>query len=239
MTVKPTQEELMGYADGQLDAEQTKRIEQALASHPELRAAVEDHRRTRAAAREAVEAVTEAPLSPGLAKLAVSLKAPHRRDPDAMARQGGPRRMAPMLSWPIAAAACLVAGVVSAMLVARNDDGLVRWRNGPSAGAVLARVLEASPSGEASGNAKVVASFAAGDGRYCRQFEVGETTDGVACRTDGTWNILVLARRPGGAGSYQAAGGGDAVALAVAGLQPGPRIEGDAEHQLIARKWKD
>jgi hypothetical protein len=229
MTVKPTPEELMGYADGQLDAEHSKRVEHALAAHPELRATVEDHRRTRAAAREALDAMAAEPMSPGLAKLAETLKAPG----GAVSRS----RALTDFAWPAAAAACLAVGLAAGAMVGGNDGGLIRWQDGPSAGPQLVRVLETSPSGE-GGRIIVVASFEAADGRYCRQFEI-EAADGLACRGDEGWDILAFARRPGGAGSYQAASGGDPVAIAVTGLSPGPRIEGEAERALIGKGWKD
>jgi hypothetical protein len=244
MTVKPTPEEVMGYADGQLDAEHARRIEQALQLYPELQAVVEDHRRTRLAAHNAFEAMAVAPMSPGLSKLAETLMA--RGQPAARKTtisRGAASRMASVLAWPLAAAACLVAGVVSGTFAGGSGDSLIRWRDGPTAGTELARVLEAAPSGDASANTVVIASFEASDGRFCRQFEIGlksagAVADGVACRGDGGWTVVALAQRPGGAGTYQAAGGGDPVALAVAGLKPGPRIDNEAERALIKKDWK-
>jgi hypothetical protein len=230
MSVKPTQEELMGYADGQLDAEHTKRVEHALAAHPELRSIVEDHRRTRAAVREAIHEMAAAPMSPGLAKLAETLKAPH----PVVSR----RRAVTALAWPAAAAACLSLGIAIGTMLAGGDSDLIRWQGGPSAGTQLARALEKSPSGEA-GKVIVVASFEAADGRYCRQFEVEAAVDGVACRGDQGWDILAVARRPGGSASYQAASGADPVAVAVAGLNPGPRIEDETERALMGKGWRD
>jgi hypothetical protein len=236
MTVQPTQEELMAYADGELAPEHMKRIEAALASRADLRAVVEDHRRTRAAALQAFDEMAKAPMSPELARVAASLSAPQ-------ARSAGRTILKPMLAWPAAAAACLVMGVFAGSLATASND-LIDWRDGPSAGVRLARVLERSPTGEASGDkgrqAIVVASFKSGDGRFCRQFELGQgATDGVACRSDKGWGIIALAQRPGGPGGYQAAGGASPVAQAVTGLEPGPRIEGEAERALIAGKWRD
>lgn len=229
MTVKPTPEELMGYADGQLDAEHAKRVEHALGAYPELRAIVEDHQRTRAAARDALDAMAAAPLSPGLSRLAETLKVPR-----AASR---PRALA-AFAWPAAAAACLAVGLATGAMLAAGGVGLIRWQDGPSAGTQLARVLERSPSGEA-GRIVVVASFEAADGRFCRQFEIASAADGVACRGERGWNILAFARRPGAAGSYQAASGADPVAVAVAGLNPGRRIEAEAERALIGKGWRD
>src|SRR5262245_49437944 len=153
MTVKPTSEELMAYADGQLDGEHARRIEQALAAHPELRAEVETHRRTRAAAREAFEEMARAPMSPGLATLSARLSAP--RAPTAWATGARSaaerRRFGAMLAWPAAAAACLAAGLAGGSLATASNDSLIDWRNGPAAGTQLARVLERSPAGDASG----------------------------------------------------------------------------------------
>jgi hypothetical protein len=246
MTVRPTSEELMAYADGQLDADHSRRIEQALAENPGLRAEVEDHRRTRSAAREAFEEMATAPMSPDLAALSAKLSAP--RAPAAWAagaRSAAERRkLGATLAWPAALAACLVVGFAGGSLTTASNNTLIDWRNGPSAGPQLVRVLEKSPAGEIAGRgdrqALVVASFRAGDGRFCRQFEIGGgVSDGLACRNAGRWDILAIARRPGGPGSFQVAGGGDPVAVAVAGLAPGPRIEGDAERNLIRTGWMD
>ncbi|MDP3740440.1 MAG: hypothetical protein Q8R02_23840 [Hyphomonadaceae bacterium] len=245
MTVKPTPEELMAYADGQLDDAHAQRVEHAIAAFPELRAAVDDHRRTRAAAREAFDEMAKAPMSPGLAALSNSLAAP--RSPAAWAsnpRSAGKwRKQFAVGAWPAAAAACLFGGVISGALLTASNDDVIRWRGGPSAGSMLAQVLEKSPSETASargeGQAIVVASFTSGDGRFCRQFEIGGAADGVACRGADGWSILALAKRPGGAGSFGTAGGEDPVGLAVAGLDPGPRIEGEAEQRLIDRGWKN
>jgi hypothetical protein len=246
MTVKPTPEELMAYADGELDAEHAKRIEHAIAADPALRVAVEDHRRTRAAAREAFDEMAKAPLSPGLSHLAGTLTAPRRPT----AWNFGPRsaaearRLWAPLALPAALAAALGIGVVSTALVTASSDDLIDWRNGPSAGTQLARVLDRSPSGEASGSGErqtvVLASFEAADGRFCRQFELGGgAADGVACRAGEGWSVIALAQRTGGPGAFQAAGGENPVGLAVAALGPGPRIEGDAEQTLIEKKWKE
>ena len=244
MTVKPTPEEIMAYADGELDGEHAKRVEQAVAADPVLRAELEYHRRTRAAAREAFDRMARAPMSPGLTQLAGALTAP--RHPTAWAAAprsaGEARRIWAPLALPAALAAALGIGVISTALVTASNDDLIDWRNGPSAGTQLARVLDRTPSGEASGandrRVTVVGSFAASDGRLCRQFELSGSADGVACRKNGGWSIIALAQRPGGSGSYQAAGGQDPVAIAVAGLKPGARIEGAEEKALIDRKWK-
>jgi hypothetical protein len=244
MTVKPTPEELMAYADGELDAEHAKRVEHAISADPVMRAEVEAHRRTRAAAREAFDTMAQAPMSPGLRQLAGSLSAPRRP----AAWNFGPRNAAEArklwapLALPAALAAALGIGVVSTALVTASSDDLIDWRNGPSAGSQLARVLDRSPSGEASGSgerqAVVVASFEAADGRICRQFELGGgAADGVACRTDESWSIIALAQRPGGPNGYQAAGDDSAIAIVVAGLNPGLRIAADAEQVLIEKKW--
>lgn len=237
MTVKPTPEELMAYADGQLEPEHMKRIERVIAADPDLRSIVEDHQRTRAAARHAIDDMASSPMSPGLARLSVVLSAPGKVVPLR-------RRLPEMLAWPAAAAACLVAGLVSGSLATTSNDDLIRWQGGPSAGRQLASVLDRSPTGKAAGRgdrqAVVVASFKAGDGRFCRQFEIGEgAADGVACRAENAWKIVALAQRPGGPGAIQAAGGETPVAVAVAGLGPGPRIEGEAELDLVKRNWRD
>lgn len=245
MTVKPTPEEIMAYADGELDGEHKKRIEQAIAGDPVLRAEVEYHRRTRAAAREAFDRMAKAPMSSGLAQLSGSLSVP--RHPTAWAAgarsAGEARRVWGPLALPAALAAALGIGVVSTALLTASNDDLIDWRNGPSAGTELARVLDDAPTGQVSDpndrRVVVVASFAAADGRFCRQFELsGGASNGVACRAGNGWSVIALAQRPGGAGSYQAAGASDPVAVAVAGLNPGARIEGPAEQALIDRKWK-
>jgi hypothetical protein len=233
MSVQPTPEELMAYADGQLAPDQARRVEQAVAASAELRAIVEDHRRTRAAARKAFDAMAQAPMSAGLDRLSATLSGE-----GVVAERRTVRWWAKAAAWPAAAAACLAVGIVSGTMATASND-LIRWQDGPVAGTQLASMLEQSGTGEARDGHVVVASFRAGDGRYCRQFEIGGgEADGVACREARGWAIIALAERPGGPDAIQVAGGESAVALAIAGLKPGARIEGEAERRLIASKWR-
>src|SRR5262245_10719736 len=137
MTVKPTPEEIIAYVEGELDGDHARRVEQAVAGDPVLRAEVEYHRRMRAAAREAFDRMARPQMSP------VSKRFPGAfpRPPTAWAAgprsAGEARRVWGPLALPAALAAALGVGAVSAALLTASDDDLVDWRNGPSAGKEL------------------------------------------------------------------------------------------------------
>ena len=236
--MKPSDEILMAYADGELPEEDRRQVEQWIADNPELEQVVADHRAMREAAKAAFEPSAEPELSAGLAGLVGDLQ-------DSVAAPvlaPAPKRKGRRLAWPAAVAASFVMGVMGTQFagvqMASNDTYLNWDKQGLVARRQLAKALD-QQSGDAQAGAIVInASFIADDGRYCRQFVIeGEARTGaIACREGQSWNLVTVAVLPEG---YQAASGGsDALAAAAVQLGVKEKLSPEQEAELIKRGWE-
>jgi negative regulator of sigma E activity len=239
-------EQLMAYADGELDAQTAKQVELELQDDPEGRSIVERFRQTRSQ------------LAPGLDSL-LDEPVPQRLI-DAIRQHPGPpvtaAQPAPILPpartasndrwyWPSLATAASVALVV----------GLVggQWLgSGASSGTdVLAQALQTVPSGQVfrTGTTQVMplASFRSADGFVCREFEQaasGRAAHGIACLDGSQWvTRLLLDHGPADAlGAAPpvyatASGEADAMSAMVEALKLGQAFTPQEEEQALRADW--
>ncbi len=88
-----------------------------------------------------------------------------------------------------------------------------------------------------------VLTFKAGDGRYCREFSVGGSQSGIACRGPKSWNVEAFAKGsvvlPGNT-EIRTAAGADTKALDAAydRLKASDPVSGEIEKQMISKKWQ-
>lgn len=215
---RPTDENLMAYADGTLPADEHIAIEAYLAGDAEARELVEAFRRSSALAREAFDEALVAPPPARLVETILSAPAGQGGKPAALPDENGAtvvplpirtRRRAMTPQWrplPLAASIVLVTGLVTGLAA-----GFLAGRSGgPASGAAqivlgplgsattLARVLETATSGAKANRIAVLVTFRDRGGRICREFEVlAERSGGlppeiaaVACRDPkGHWTI--------------------------------------------------
>ncbi len=148
--------------------------------------------------------------------------------------------------WMFPAGGAAAAGFALALFFGANPPA-----GAPDSAAQLADAMEHLPSrgtrvmGD-GGKISPVLSFAAADGRFCREFTVVGGTQsggGIACKGDSGWKIE--ARSASGAaaadpGQIATAGGPDDQQLAAAYTRLGASdpLSGDAEGRLIASGWK-
>lgn len=241
-------EDLMAFADGQLQGERAARLAEAVAADAALRERVQalqaQRRRVAAAFADVLDEPVPDRLSALLAPPAVvdlAAERQRRATPPPLATPAA-RRPSSWLQWG-GMAASLVLGVLlgwqiggprgagGEALLAESDGQVV-------AGARLARVLEGHAGGDAAAaGVSVPLSFVARDGRYCRAFSV-ERVAGLACRDATQWSVQTTvasqAAADGQAGMRQAA-----TALPAALLEAiDERIEGaalSAEQERAAR----
>jgi hypothetical protein len=254
-------EELMAYMDGELEPADRARIEAAAARDAQLAKRLEQAQRMHALMGQAfpLPPTQEAP-SPGLAaaidKLAANPPAPSQKITAFPGRRPTPRP-AIARNWALAASVVFaVAGGMffwnsaredAAHLVVENDAGIIAPNN------PLFAALESTPSAttydtnSAGDSVRPILSFAANDGRFCREFEVrsGEATSvGLACRGDGEWRLEVLLPAGGegfgASGGYAPASGYNEKALAavVDSLMQSEPLDAEAERALIERRWQ-
>jgi hypothetical protein len=197
--MKPSNETLMAFIDGELSVQEAARVALVLAADPELARRVEQQRRLRVRLKGAYAPVLDQPVPerlwaaagyPGVRPTATGTAAASRV-----------RRW----SWPqwAAVAASLVVGVVLAQLLpaqpaqgpfATSSEGWLLARND------LARHLEQAPSGagEHAGAIAMGFSFRDHEGRACRTFVIGHeaASAGLACRHAGDWRVSMLVEAP-------------------------------------------
>jgi len=230
VTIDP--ETLMAFADGELDPLAAKRVERAIAADPVLAEQVAAQRALRARlsaafAPLAEEAVPDA-LAARLRSNVVTLAAP------------APRRVVSRWREALALAACLTLGVLlgqnwrAAGPIAAHDGAL--YASGRLAGALdtqLAATQGAAP-------VRVLASFRATGGGYCRVF-AAPVTNGIACRDAHGWALRQTraGTGEGGQGDYRQAGSPDPALLAAAqDMMAGDPLDAAGEAKAQASGWR-
>ena len=260
--VELTDETLVAYVDGQLDARTAAEVEAALAGDPAARATVhrfaESARLAQAAFDEALHReIPEALLrtleqEPEPAAKVESLAA--RR----VQRRASSLRGGTLGGWalPLAASIALFVGLGGGYAI--WDRGGAGLNPGQVIGAIpadtpLHRALETTPSGQAlawedpegplRGEVRPLASFRDRAGHLCREYQAfgrdaegTHGTIGVACRIEpGTWHQrMSIAARPAGEGVYRPAGLGDgAFDDYLDELMSGPPLDREAERAAL------
>jgi len=165
--------------------------------------------------------------------------AARRRKPQT--RDAGPRPDRRV--WAAAAAVLLIAGLAIPALLGGGSE----TRDLADSGAFQTALSELPSNKSAKledGSALTpVLSFAAADGRFCREFrhdESARSREGIACR-DRSWKIegIAVAEAPADGGGIQTAGGSGSAALdAVYGrLNPSDPFGADDEQRHIEDGW--
>lgn len=204
-------ETLMAYADGELDAVTAEAVAVRVAADPGVARRLAVFERTR-------DLLAEAGRSRGLEPVTADLEARARAAFGSAATMAGkgetvvafrPRRTGAPGYRPLAAAAALAlaVGVAGGFLVSQSIGG------GEPGGMSLAALdrpgvtgaLDSLPSGERvavdGGEVSAIASFLDADGAFCREFEFDRAALGtlvsVACRTDDGWQARFAVVAPG------------------------------------------
>lgn len=192
-------ETLMAYADGELDAVTRAAVQAAMAGDPGLQLRVARHQALRQRLGRAFDPVLDEPLPQRL--LDAARGAPGGARVDNVMPLPRRRAVAPRWSWPQwgAIAASLVAGaLLGPWLLRAPAGGALGTRDGQLlAGGVLARALSEQLASKQAPDAPVQigVSFRARDGDYCRTFMLRDKNAlaGLACRDHGSWRLQVLA----------------------------------------------
>ncbi len=236
-----TDEELMAYVDGELDAAGRARVDAAVAIDPALAAKLAAQQALKSQLRAHFDPVLEEPLPQALRELPVMKRAATER------RTG--RRAWRWQEWS-AMAATLVLGVLLGPFVVRSSQPLPFVSANGRVVAIkdLEDALFHQTSGAMNGESKGIAigmSFRAANGSYCRTFAMNPGPAGLACREWGEWVVEVLARNPrarqGASGeAYRQAGTTfpETIRQAVESRMSGEALTPDEEATLSARGWR-
>lgn len=179
-------ETLAAYAEGQLGAAETARVEAAIAADPALAKDVAAHRALRDRLQAHFATVLDMPVPDRLLDAVKS--APTAEVIDLSAARKAKARTLPS-RWIMggAIAASLAIGLILGTQV--SDGGPVGGASGQLvAQGALDKALTTQLASAESAQVRVPLSFRNEDGRYCRVFDTG-TMAGIACRGDNAWII--------------------------------------------------
>lgn len=238
VTPYPSDEELVAYADGELDLAATTSIAAAIADDPLLAARVEGLRATRARLKEAFAGIANEPVPSSLTRFVMSGGAGET----ASTKAGAPPRR-PARSLPMAAAlAGLVVGATATWVALRPAA------SPPVTAASMASALEVPLGTWADGSSGSIAAAGTVALRQtvrtraglCRSFTVTESParayDGVACRIEGAWQVQVMALASNG-NAFVPAGAAGPVDAFLDAAEAGDPLPADAVKRLIERRW--
>lgn len=231
---KVADEMLMAFADGELDAANEAAVGRAIAADPLLARKVEEFRRARRLAKEALEPMLAAPIS-HRAAAAILRGAPARRP------------VLRMIGGALAASLVVAAGLGGYLIGGRGmaPGAIDLLAAGPALTALLDRALtgEAVPT-PGQGAARALGTFRVGDS-VCRSFSLtrdqATTIRGLGCHLDDHWEIeLAIAERGGGPDRYAPASETASASLesVLESLGADGPLDTEVERQLRERGWR-
>jgi hypothetical protein len=240
MTIDP--EMLAAYADGELGPAETARVEAAIAADRSLAEQVEAHRKLRATLSDHFAPIVDMTVPDRLTAMLtpkdniVSLAAVRAAREDAKPRRFTPTR------WAMGGA--LAASLALGLFVGGQipGGGPIVSRDGQlvASGALDKALTTQLASAQDGAQTRILVSFKANDGRYCRGFESGATA-GVACRDADRWAIL-RSQSSGpmaASGGYRQAGSADADIMAAAqNMASGPALDAASEKAARDKGWR-
>ncbi len=232
--MKPDDEKLIAYADGELSPAERLEIEAALAEDEVLRVALAAHQRLRDRLSSAFDGAMEEPIPPRLRDAAAEprpakvVNLAERRAAKWSVREWG------AMAASIAAGLLIGVGVMDtqAPLIAATSNGLV-------ARGALSQALNTQLASDEAGAVRIGLSFQAQDGNYCRTFELtGSSTSGLACRTDGGWQVAMTTAHEG-SGEVRTAGASAEILATVDAMIAGDPLDVAGEARARDANWRD
>ncbi len=198
---------LMAYADGELDADTRLALDAAMADDEELAGRVAMFADTRRIAKEAFAPMLKEPVPQALEDRvrAMLAAAPSNAATESnvveFRKPASPAGPAPRQRWhlPLAASIALVAGLTGGYLIGQPQQSAPSGvRIAMLDNMAIAAALGSVPAGESrpiesAGQFKAIASFRDGGGQLCREFEFdavqGSALVAVACNASGSWEV--------------------------------------------------
>ena len=225
-----TDETLMAYADGEVDAETRAAIESAMREDPDVCSRVERHRALRSAVQGAFSSVLEEPVPERLIAAARGRRADAASNVVGFSRARDAARAVrhPLDArrWqPAAMAASLLIGLGLGYTAWHKPNALLK--SSPSEGLIAGVALTEALSRQLSADRPVGSVAATGisfrdkTGNYCRTFSLtgANRSSGLACHEGDSWRIKLLAQSSpaaANASNFRQAGSGDAAAVRAA-----------------------
>lgn len=234
---------LMGRIDGELPAEDARRLDAAAAADPEIADRLQAMSALRAATQAAFPLTADA-RDQDLARL---IRGPQpsrvslwgratRLIGDVFTLKGTP-------GWMGLATAAFVCGILAAPFLGPGDGGVALTSSGEIADSDLIRVLDrrlASDGPDGDGRA-VGLTFRNTEGQWCRTFRAGEVgMAGLACRAGDGWAVRGLAPDRPSSGVVRTASAETPLAILslVDATASGDTLDHDAEVRARDSGWR-
>ncbi len=228
-------EQISAYLDGVMPAAEAARFEAAMAQDPILRDEVEVFRNADEMLRAAFPADADNIDAAMIARLGLETRPALPKT----AANDNPARF-----WKIGLAGGAIAASIAVALILT-----------PSGGGSLERdsqfqlAMESAPSGKTlplsqeGRMVRPVLTFAAADGRFCREFAVDNQSSGIACRSKGKWTIEAEASASSADldnGDVRTAAGADLAPLEqnYKRLQASDPFSMEKENTIISDGWE-
>ena len=231
--MSPSEETLMAYVDGELDAAVRAQVAGAIAADPQVARRVAAHEALRGRLRATFDEVLEEPLPPQLVSLV------HLRG------KRTPRRA--WLQWSSLAASFVLGALVWQFAARLYAPGPLSESHGEFvASGALARALSRQLAAQQnpSDSVQIGLSFRSRRGNFCRTFHLQGSlaTAGLACHDNDAWKVQVLAHdevSQAGTGQYRQAASPlpPTVLRAVDEMIAGEPLDAVAEAQARAAGW--
>lgn len=189
-------ETLMAYADGELDAATRAAIEAEMAVDPDLARAIERHRALAGRVRGAYAGVLDETVPERLAALVAKPAASNVTPLAAHRVARAPVAARSRLPQWMAVAAMLVLGVGVSLFMINESDPWAETATGLVARGELDAALTQQLAGSlGTGGPQLGISFRDRDGAWCRTFHLDREAPvaGLACRSGAEWQLRVMA----------------------------------------------
>ena len=248
-------EMLMQFADGELDADEMAVIEKAMETDDDLVARVAMFIETKAQAQAALKPLLDEPV-PEKLKAAVEGMISAKRVEDAKVksvpatvvpfdvRKTAARPAERQWTLPLAASIAAVIGGLAGYWAA--GDGAPR-PSGLSVASVvgpaIGEALETVPAGQEialaeGGRFRAIATFRDDTGDLCREFELDfadrSTVISVACNSAGEWLVSFAVTAPGDAGGYAPASSTEALDAYLKAIEAGEPLSSEEEAEALS-----
>jgi hypothetical protein len=245
-----TDELLMAYADGELDAATRAQVEHEIANNPSLAKQVERHRELRARLQNTFDPILSESVPE---RLKASLSASPEKtviDLTQVRTKIAEKRLQPIsfnrpLNWLSLAASVIVGILIGVLAFNRSDEFALQGERLVAKG-TLARSLGEALAGNSTGSAvRIGLSYEAQSGDFCRTFVMpARNLAGLACHAQhepaDAWRIRMLVPTEGTINeNYRTAASNLPPSLLdqVNREIKGEPFDADQEKQIIARKW--
>ena len=234
-------EDLMAYADGELDDHKRQQIQDAMSRDPEIARRVASHQALKDSLRAGFEPVLQEPVPDRLLTAARSKSGSSKSN--VVPLRGHKVAVRPQSRW-FALAASFALGALALQFgrtLLRSDSITERDGQLLAAGklhAALSNQLVAAQTQDSA--VQIGVSYLSRNGHYCRTFQMREL-GGLACNEAGNWKLEVLARESHAANSeYRPAASNlpPAVVQAVTNTISGEPLDAKEEASARAQKWQ-